>query len=260
MKNKKVVEIEERIPTLKERRRLRSNRWLIIYVSLFFLLMTVIIYFQTSFSHIKAVEVDGNAFVSDEWIIKQTGLLNDVSMWFFDEDAAVNEVSSHPEIRTVTLSRKWPNTVLLHVEEYERIGYVEAGGSFFPLLETGDMLTAEETAVNAPFDAPILYGFDDEKVTVELAKELTQVSESIRMGMSEIHLSPADNDPLKIIVYMNDGFVVHSTVRRFAERIAPYPSVVEQLDANVEGILHMRINPYFERFETEEEEEGESEG
>ncbi|UTR15185.1 Miff domain-containing protein [Salipaludibacillus sp. LMS25] len=36
MKEKKVIKIEERIPKLKERRKQRSNRRLIMYVSVFF--------------------------------------------------------------------------------------------------------------------------------------------------------------------------------------------------------------------------------
>ncbi|MCD8509650.1 MAG: hypothetical protein LRY73_07065 [Bacillus sp. (in: Bacteria)] len=36
MDHKKIIEIEERIPTLKERRKQRANRRLIVYISMFF--------------------------------------------------------------------------------------------------------------------------------------------------------------------------------------------------------------------------------
>ncbi len=37
--------------------------------------------------------------------------------------------------------------------------------------------------------------------------------------------------------------------------MAPYPSIVRELDRHREGILHMRMSPYFEEFNHEEEED-----
>ncbi|MDQ0253814.1 cell division protein FtsQ [Evansella vedderi] len=259
MSQKKIIEIEERIPTLKERRRQRTNRRLIIYISVFFLLMTVVAYFQSSFSHIKHVEVHGNNNVTESWVIENSGLFPDVSMWLYRGEDVQATLLEHPEVADVTVTRQWPNTISITIEEYQRIAYIEEEGRYIPLLSNGYTLKeADNTFV--PYDAPILVGFYDSDVKAEIAKELMEVSSSLRLRMSEIYLSPVDNDHQRLTIYMNDGFIVSSTVRRFAERIAPYPSVVEQLDPSVEGIVHMRMNPYFERFESEEEEAGESEG
>ncbi|MBU9712424.1 cell division protein FtsQ/DivIB [Evansella tamaricis] len=260
MSNRKVVEIDERIPTLKERRRQRTNRRVIVYVSSFFILMTIVMYFQTSFSHVKKVEVTGNQYVDTEWIIQKAALIPDVSMWRIQEEKIKENISENPEISSVSIMRKWPNTVLLEVDEYERVAYISESSSFYPLLETGVVLTSTNKEVSSPFDAPILSSFYGEEERTQLANELAIVPVSLRQLISEIHHSPVESDPLRIFLYMNDGFVVSSTIRRFSERITPYPSVVTQLDPEVEGIVHMRMNPYFERFDIEEEEEGESEG
>lgn len=259
MRHKKIIEIEERIPTLKERRKQRANRRLIVYISLFFLLMTVVAYFQTSFSHVKEVAVVGNVHVPKSWIVGQSELLPEVSMWLIDGDVIQEKLLSHPEIKSVSIVRQWPNSVAITIEEYERIAYLEENGSFYPLLSNGNTLKGDAYA-STPYDAPILIGFSSDELKEEMAKELHQVAPSLRQRMSEILLTPSDNDPGRLTIYMNDGFLVSSTVRRFAERISPYPSVVEQLDVNVAGVVHMRMNPYFEPFEMEEEEESESEG
>ncbi|ADU30847.1 cell division protein FtsQ/DivIB [Evansella cellulosilytica] len=258
MSKKNVIEIEERIPTLKDRRKQRANRRVIFYISLFFLLMTIVAYFQTSYSHVKSVNVVGNENVSEEWIIQQSRLLEEVSMWRINAQSVEETILERPEIAKVELNREWPNSIAIAVEEYNRVGYVAYDGLYYPLLETGQVLNNDGT--QNPIDGPILTGMNSEEHTMELAEELVNISQSLRLRISEILLSPTEQDPLRLIIYMNDGFEVHSTIRRFAERISPYPSVVEQLDPNVEGIVHMRVNPYFERFDMEEEEEVESEG
>lgn len=260
MADKKIIDIEERIPTLKEKRRQRANRRLIFYVSFFFFLILIIVYLESSYSDVKYVNVIGNQYVSSDWIVETSKLLDDVSMWGIDEAEIEEDLLTHPVLASVKIEKQWLNTVNIHVVEYERIAYVEEGDTFLPLLETGHTVENFEDTSISPYDDPILIGFENDDVRKELANELTNVSPSIRQRMSEIHLSPIENDPNRLMIYMNDGFVVSSTVNNFAERIEPYPLIVEQLDPDEEGIIHMRMNPYFESFEVEGDEEGESEG
>jgi cell division protein FtsQ len=42
--------------------------------------------------------------------------------------------------------------------------------------------------------------------------------------------------------------------------MAPYSSIVSELDPEKKGIIYMRMSPYFEEFNYEEEEDIESEG
>ncbi|UCZ51823.1 cell division protein FtsQ/DivIB [Bacillus shivajii] len=260
MNDKKVVEIEERIPTLKERRKQRANRRLILYVSTFFLLMTVVIYFQTSISNVQHVEVKGTVYSEEDWVIEASELLNNVNMWRIDSDAVKNRIESNPLISGSSVQRQFPNSVTVHIEEYNVVAYIYGDENYLPLIETGERIPKEFIRSSTPYDAPILKGFEDEDLIVTMADELNKVKNHLRYHMSEIYMTPTENDGSRIMIYMNDGFVVSSTVRDFAERVAPYPSVVEQLDPDEEGIVHMRMNPYFERFNPEEDEEIESEG
>jgi cell division protein FtsQ len=261
MKEKKVVKIEERIPKLKERRKQRSNRRLIMYVSVFFTLMLFIIYFQSPFSHVQNVEVNGHYFASSEWIISESRLEENVSMWNLGVSGIVERLTAHEAIKSVEVSREWLTTVSLNIEEYERIAYIYNGEGYDPVLTTGDVYTngSESNQSFVPYDAPVLRGFEDDDIRGEMVNELAETPAALLQRMSDIILDPTENDPYRLTILMNDGFTVSSTVRHFAQRIAPYPSVVEQLDPNVEGIVHMRMNPYFERFDVDEEDEGSDE-
>jgi len=261
MKEKKVVEIEERIPKLKERRRQRTNRRLIFYVSVFFLLMLLIVYFQSSISQVQQVKIEGSGLASDEWIEEKSQLLGDVSMWNINEQEVIERITQHEVIESVTISREWLNTVILSVQEFESLAYVHDGNSYLPVLESGDIFVSELDDYVTPHDAPILHDFENEEARKALVSQLAVTSNGIRQRISDIYLAPVENDPYRLTLLMNDGFVVSSTANDFAKRISSYPSVVEQLDPDVPGIVHMRMNPYFEQFDMEEEEEGfESEG
>ncbi|TMW73127.1 cell division protein FtsQ/DivIB [Alteribacter natronophilus] len=260
--DKKVVDIEGRIPTIKERRRQLANRRLIVYVSIFFLLMMAVVYFQSPFSQVKSVKVQGNTHVSNDLITEISGLLDEVSIWRYDRQSITAALEEHPEISSVSLSRRLPNTVVIDVREYGRVAYIEQQGSFMPMLETGVVLTETDGDVQ-PYDAPAVYNFSEGEQLREMASELRKLPPSLHRRIAEVHLEPAENDPVRLVVFMTDGFEVHSTMRNFSERILPYPAVADQLEAGAAGIIHMRMTPYFESFEsesTEEEEEIESEG
>ncbi len=50
--NEKIVNIEERIPKIKEQRKQKANRRLISFILLFFIMVLIIIYLQTPISKI----------------------------------------------------------------------------------------------------------------------------------------------------------------------------------------------------------------
>ncbi|MEY8751351.1 hypothetical protein [Alkalicoccobacillus gibsonii] len=53
---------------------------------------------------------------------------------------------------------------------------------------------------------------------------------------------------------MNDGLTVQTSVNNFSEWMSPYPSVAKEVDRSKHGILHMKMSPYFEDLNYEEEE------
>lgn len=48
----KIIDIEERIPTLRERRKKRTNQRFTILLAIFGIILLALLYFQSSLSHI----------------------------------------------------------------------------------------------------------------------------------------------------------------------------------------------------------------
>ncbi len=259
MSKEKVVTINERIPSLKEQRKQRANRRLLFFLSFFFLLLLLMVYFQSPLSHVRNIVVEGNHFVSDEELTKLGQITTGTSMWNLESEAVIERMTQHVVIRDVQIERKLPGTVKITVEEYSRIGYLFRDDKYFPILETGQYLD-ELPRQKFPSDAPLLIEFSQGEQLAELSAELQKVPSQLIERISEIVYKPTDNDPLSIVLFMTDGIEVHTSIRNLSEYLAPYPSIVKELDREKQGILHLRMSPYFEEFITEEETDSEGEG
>jgi cell division protein FtsQ len=252
MEKGKVLTLEDRIPKLKTQRKQKANRRLVFYISFFFLLILFIIYFQSPLSEIKQIETIGNHFVSDTEIIDTLKIEQNQNFWTVNVDELTAKVQGLQEVESVEISRQFPTGLQINVLEYERVAYIELEGSYYPILHNGDVLTSIKNDA-IPVNAPILVNWEDREEIQEMAAELRKLSESIIHRISEIHLTPTETDPFRLILYMNDGFMVDTTVLDFANKMEEYPSIVQTLDQDEKGIIHMTVSPWLDRFSAEEE-------
>lgn len=247
MEKKKIVSIEDRIPKLKQARKKKANRRLLFYLSIFFILISIIVYLQSPLSHIRTIHVKGNTFLSDESVIKQSNLTNNQNIWTIDKKASEKALEENPIIASAKVNRKLPWTVSIIIKEYERVGYLQQGTNYFPILGNGTALQSmKQTSYNG--DAPLIIGFNKEEYLHRMTKELEQLSQTIRKLISEVHWTPTKENQNKITLYMNDGFLVDASIQNFAENMKIYPSIVMQLDDDSKGIIHIGAGAYFESF------------
>ncbi|MFZ3576517.1 cell division protein FtsQ/DivIB [Virgibacillus sp. DJP39] len=248
MSKKKVVSIEDRIPKLKQARKKKANRRLIVYLSIFFLLLSVIVYLQSPLSHVHTIQVTGNLALSDKEIVKKSGLTTDANIWMVNQTEIKNELTKNPMIASVLVNKKLPWTVEITVEEFKRVGYIKKNGFFYPILGNSKVLTTLKSDTGSG-DAPLLIDFSDKTILNKMTKELKQLPQNIRNLISEIHWKPKDSNESKIVLYMSDGYIVDGTIRNFAEKMKVYPSIVAQLEPGSKGIIHIGVGVYFESFE-----------
>lgn len=253
MSKKNIVSIEDRIPKLKQARKKKANRRLIFYLSIFFFLISIIVYLQSPLSHIKTIDVNGNTYVSDEEIIESSNLTTDTNIWTINRSEIVQLINKNPILESVTVSRKLPWTIEIQVTEQQIIGYIRNETAYNPVLGNGEILNVTNDTLNG--DAPLIYGFDDDAYLHRMAEELKELPSSIMKIISEVHWVPSEENKNNVLLYMNDGYIVKGTIRDFAEKMEVYPSIVAQLDPEEKGIIHIGIGIYFESFNQEDEED-----
>jgi cell division protein FtsQ len=250
----KVVVLEERVPKLKERRRQKANRRLIVYISFFFLFILCVLYFQSPLSNVRHIEVKGNEHLPAGQIIALSGITKRTSFWKVKEDEVKQNLEKHPEVKSVSVEKHFPNTIIIRVNEWRRIAYIYDGQTFFPLLENGYLLK-KHTSKTAPSDAPILVNWKKGEDIQEMTGQLAQLSPSVLNAISEIHYTPNNDDPDHVTVYMNDGFEVSASIHNFAEKMSLYPAIVRQLDPNVKGVIHLEVSNYFTPYQPPKKED-----
>jgi len=252
MKKKQIVSIEDRIPKLKHARKKKANRRLIFYLSIFFFLISIIVYLQSPLSYVRTIHVTGNTSINEEEVIKQSKLTDNTNIWTINKTKIKENISENPVVESVEVNRKLPWTLEIQIEEYDRVGYIKKEGFFYPVMGNGKTLTAEQKTMHG--DAPLIMDFTDDSYLQRMTKELEKLPEGIFNLISEVHWKPTEENKNKILLYMNDGFIVDGTIREFADKMQVYPSIVSQLEAGSKGIIHIGVGAYFESFDQPSEE------
>ena len=251
MAKKKIVSIEDRIPKLKQARKKKANRRLVFYLSIFFILISVIIYIQSPLSDVKTVKVTGNHYVTDEKVTELAGLDDFPNIWTISKKDMKKDLKAYPLIQSVEIDKKLPQTVQVNVEEYDLVGYVKQDEYYLPVLENGEKIS-EIKSKTMQGNAPLILDFTEGAYLEKMSEELNKLPRSIRNLISEIHWTPKGENKNKILLYMNDGFMVDGTIRNFSEKMKVYPSIVSQLPEDEKGIIHIGVGAYFESFTSEE--------
>src|SRR5690625_6591825 len=104
MEKEKIVSIEERIPKLKEARKKKANRRLLFYLAIFFVLISIIVYLQSPFSHIKEIVVHDNVVLSEEDIIEVSEIALNTNIWMLNKNSAKDRKSTRLNSSHVAIS------------------------------------------------------------------------------------------------------------------------------------------------------------
>src|SRR5699024_2813027 len=210
MEKEKIVSIEDRIPKLKEARKKKANRRLVFYLSIFFLLISIIVYLQSPLSQVKHIEVNGNKVLTDKEVIQKSGLALDANIWVVQKQGMKKKIEEHPVVEQVEVHRKLPQTIQVNVKEHRIIGYKNAKNDYHHVLQNGMIITNEKITNRG--DGPLLNDFKEDAYLERMSSELNDVPDDIFNLISEITWTPTEKNKYKILLYMNDGFTVEATI------------------------------------------------
>ncbi|SOC35347.1 cell division protein FtsQ/DivIB [Ureibacillus acetophenoni] len=248
----KVIDIEDRIPTLREKRRKRTNKKFIFLITLFFVTLFLLLYFQSPYSDIKTINVKGSSLVGEEEYIKQSSLQVGQSMWSFKEKEIEDHLKELDWVKNVEVNKKWLTSVEIKIEEWQKVAYISKQNGFYPILENG--IIFNEISSNAPIDAPIFLAFDDNEMRERLLKELADLNPTVLSMISQINATPTESDPYAITLFMNDGYEVRAEITSLSEKLNYYPSIVAQIENAGEyekGIIDIEVGTYYRSFSEE---------
>lgn len=245
----KVIDITERVPAMRKRRKRRTNLKFVILTTIFLFIILLLLYFQSPYSDMKEINIEGSNLKDEAFYLNQSGLALDDSMWGFKISDIEKEIAKNNWVKSVEVQRKFVNTVQITIEEWQKVAYISREGDFYPMLENGIMFN--ESSEMVPVDAPIFLKFEDESLRKKILKQLALLKPEVLSLISQINASPLESDPYAITLFMNDGYEVRAEVNTLAEKLNYYPSIIAQIENEDEfekGIIDIEVGSYYRPF------------
>ena len=239
----KVIDIEERIPTLRERRRKRTNRKFAALLFIFVSLLLVLLYSQSTYSEIQSIEVKGAELFDGESYKQASTLQIGDSMWSFNSDEIERHLETLEWVESVSVQKKWLTSVEVEIKEFIEMGYLDQGNNYQVVLSNGIVLNQPVTNI----EGPIFSNFEDEAKREALVEQLVNTEPEVQNLISQIILDPDEERADYITIYMNDGNEIKAILSTLAEKINYYPSVTAQLEEQ-KGVIDMEVGIYFRSF------------
>ncbi|OLN22861.1 cell division protein FtsQ [Domibacillus antri] len=255
MGKQKIISIEDRIPKLKQMRKRKANRRLLVLLSVFFFLILLLIYLQSPLSKVAYIHVEGNELMTKQEIIEQSGLETGRSIWSSDKSRAAEQLQKDDRIREAHVSMGFPNDLKIKIIEQNEIAYAASKGGLYPVLQNGKIMS--EPVSGYPSQLPILYNFKEGEALDRFAEAVDTLPDEVVNTISEVYYDPKESDALHINAFMTDGFEVSATLSTFADKMVYYPSISNQLDPNIKGVIDLEVGSYFKAYDPAEQPEAE---
>lgn len=244
MDRNKVIPLEDRLPQLKKERKQKANRRFALYATIFFLLILAAVYFQSPFSRVSQISIEGQQIVSKEKVLQASGISNATHIWDVRSVNAENRIEKLHTVRKAMVHVAFPGAVTIRIQEYARKAYLLKNGKYFPILQNGTLLgPLQGTAM--PMDAPVLVNFSDASALKAVSEGLTVFPAQLVHSISDIHYINSPGDPDNLMLYMNDGNRVVANTKTFAQNMKLYPEILANLPKGEHGTVHLSIGSYF---------------
>ncbi|WP_164984853.1 cell division protein FtsQ/DivIB [Ammoniphilus sp. CFH 90114] len=238
----------ERVPALtKEHKTKKRGRSIIKTLGWFFLFgLCVLIFLRSPLSKIDIITIRGNEMIQESEISEKSGIKKGDSYFSIDAEEIKLVLETIPEIREAEVTREFPGHVFIDIKEHRHVAFMmEHNNKIVPVLENGIRL--ENRLWNdRVIDKPILREWEDDALLPKLCEELMKLEPLVLHAISEIEPARLE-DPQRLVLYMKDGYEVHTSVRHFAKNMSWYPSFVANLkqEGKEKGMIMLLDGKWF---------------
>jgi len=148
---------------------------------------------------INRVQVTGASLVSADQVAAAAQLVPGMPLARVDSKALAGRVTAAiPEVASVTVSRHWPNTLVIHVSERVAVYQVLTGGNYQWVDATGDVFHTSPDAQAVPV---VTVDTTDQQLVRDVATVVTALPADLSPDVASITAATRDS----ITLDLNDG-------------------------------------------------------
>lgn len=206
-------------------------------------ILLISIFLVTPFSKKKIITVTGTSTVSQEEVIRDSGIKTSnylFSLIFRHSIYEKNIISKNKMVKSAKFTYRFPNKLNINVKEYSIIAYAQTDDGYQPILENGTRIGLVG-ASELP-DSFLTINLSSEKDIQKLVKAFSKLDKDL---VNQIQIvSSADSattsDLLKL--EMHDGNVVRVPLSEVAKKLPYYLKIKDSLPEN--SIVDMEVGIY----------------
>lgn len=252
--------MQDLLPYRRTRPRLTNNRWMLLFLILFFILLSCILYLQSPISRIQHVEVTGQQLLAADEVITASGLHMQSVFQLLRAEQIKKKILALPEVAQVDLTFQFPNTIRITIKEWQRIGNWETPDGPLVILENGAVLQ-HRTWQESYKDKPFIRRWEDVDLLPQLITELKKLSPSLLSQIQSIEPNPDKQDPEQIVLHMRGEIDIHTTVAELSSKLSLFPQIsnylrLQQIEG---GVLHLDEAVWYQSAGKEGTEDGSAE-
>lgn len=144
--------IQAHSPRVYRRRRQRMRR-----ILFFLLTVTALFYFiHSGFFSLENIEIKGNERIPRVELENLIGVARGINLWQVDTSAIAKRLATHPLVARARVSRHWPRTLVVQIEERTPVAILVQDGSF--LLVDGSGVVMERIPRIGHLQLPLISG------------------------------------------------------------------------------------------------------
>jgi cell division protein FtsQ len=248
--------VKSQIPALKrDKPKKRTGRRIIYLLSGLFIILLIILFFQSSISKIAQIHITGSELITESVIGQAAGITIGDSYFYTGSSTIEKRVKALKTIESVKVTKKFPGLVQIEVKEFQRVAFqVSKDGDMEALLADGSVVNLKGKSL--PMDRPIMSAWKDEDPWKDkLCEVLAQIPEALLSDISEIIPNPSVAYEDKIKMYTRSRFEVNITVGYLLEKIPYISSLIndtKEEQNTTEGILSLLESDYGKLFDKDQ--------
>lgn len=168
-----------------------------------------VVYFLLPISKVNSISIQGNHYLSDNYIKQKSGLSLNSRMFFSIPMWIESTLKSDPLIEKVSVEWKRDNVIELQIEEKKVIGYRYDDDSPEILFADGSTTELTSDYLDIIAKVPLITGFTEDGLTEKLCSAFQDVATSIIEQMSEIseYSLSYESSVLKILMRTGGYFI-----------------------------------------------------
>ena len=139
----------------------RRNKMKIIVAIIFVGSIMGIVLLGTPIWHINLVAIEGNAYYSNEEIIYEAGISDQMHILQLNKKRSIKGLLKLPYIDRAEISVSYPSSVKITIVERKPIGYVPFSGTYLCIDKKGRVIDQKES--HQQYDLPIVEGLKFDK-------------------------------------------------------------------------------------------------